>query len=278
MELHVWSGLFAGLIGLAAVLSLAAGLRARFQHWTWWRPTSFVLGAAFAVGAVISPLDSLGERGLLTAHITQHVLLADLAAPLLLLGLPPGARGWLRHSFLRLGEMENRGARLLERGASPLGAIVLWTAATYLWFVPALHRLAVPDGPVHFLDHVSFLVFGLLIWLAPFDARVEPAVKDWAALKAALRTGGLPWWARHVYAMVTRVAMLPPAFAIWLAGGSAYYANESPLPLGLSRAGDQERAASIMIGYEMILAGFAVVLAFIFVSVAEGRARAGERS
>lgn len=275
MELHLWSGLFAVLIVLLMLAAVTAEVRDRFRGWRSWRPTAFALGGAVAVATVVLPLDRLGEQSLLTAHVAQHVLLADLAAPLLLLGLPLPVRRWLRGAFVRLGALDSRGARLVRLALSPIGAFVLWAAATYVWIVPALHRLAVPDGPVHLLDHLSFLAFGLLIWLGAFDPRAQPAVKNWEALKAALRVGGLPWWARHVYAMVTRLAMLPAAFAIWLASESAYYRDQRPLPFGISRDGDQERAASIMIGYEMVLAGLAVVLAFIFVSISEGRARAG---
>ena len=37
--------------------------------------------------ALLSPLDSLGETDLLSAHMGQHLLLGDLAAPLLVIGL-----------------------------------------------------------------------------------------------------------------------------------------------------------------------------------------------
>ena len=37
--------------------------------------------------ALLSPLDSLGETDLLSAHMAQHLLIADLSAPLLVIGL-----------------------------------------------------------------------------------------------------------------------------------------------------------------------------------------------
>ena len=37
--------------------------------------------------ALLSPLDRLGETDLLSAHMAQHLLIGDLAAPLILLGL-----------------------------------------------------------------------------------------------------------------------------------------------------------------------------------------------
>src|ERR671925_1317917 len=44
-------------------------------------------GLALIGVALFSPLDELGETDLLSAHMGQHLLLGDIAAPLLLLGL-----------------------------------------------------------------------------------------------------------------------------------------------------------------------------------------------
>ncbi len=37
--------------------------------------------------ALLSPLDDLGDTDLLSAHMAQHLLIGDLSAPLLLIGL-----------------------------------------------------------------------------------------------------------------------------------------------------------------------------------------------
>ncbi len=92
----------------------------------------------------------------------------------------------------------------------------------FVWLTPPLHRLAVPGGAVHDLDHLSFLAFGALIWLGAFDSR-EPR-----PLRQGIRDGGLPWWARHAYAMSARAAMLPPALVLWIVPGY-HVADERPL-------------------------------------------------
>ena len=101
-----------------------------------------------------------------------------------------------------------------------------------------------------------------MIWLAAFDPR-EPR-----SLRQGIRDGGLPWWARHAYAMGARMVMLPPALVLWFVAG---YHVADERPMGYSRAADQANAAGIMIGFEMSLFAFAFVLAFIFLAVAEGR-------
>lgn len=274
MTLHSWSGGFAAAVSLAAVLAILLQLRRRREcSWRWWAIPTFILGWLLAVAAVLSPLDERGAQGSLTAHIVQHVVLGDLAAPLLLIGLPPALGAAARQWYMGRTSTGKRGGRSLELTLSPAGALVLWAIATYVWLLPPVHRLAILDGPGHFLDHISFLAFGLLVWLPAFDFRPSAAVDNWETLKPTLTRCGLPWWARHVYAMVSRLAMLPAVAMLWLVPTSAYYLSAAVAPGGLTQKQDQVRAASLMLGFEIVLSALAVVLAFIWVSVSEGRAR-----
>lgn len=269
---NAWNGLFV----LALTLALAGAVvlqRRRGERWRWWAVPAFALGFVLVLATVLSPLDRLGEDGSLSAHIAQHVILGDLAAPLLLIGLPPAVAASAGRWYRRATEGEGRAAHAARLALSPAGALALWAVATYVWIVPPLHRLAIPGGAVHALDHASFLAFGLLVWLAAFDFRRRAPVRDWGGLLAALRTCDLPWWARHVYAMASRLAMLPAVAALWLATTSAYYLSPEPPPGGLTQREDQIQAASLMLGFEILLSGLAVVLAFIWVSVSEGRER-----
>ena len=238
---------------------------------------TFLLGWLLALGAVLTPVDARGEEGSLTAHVVQHVILGDLAAPLLLIGLPPALGVLLGKWYDRAIRGDGRRARGVELALSPAGALVLWAAATYVWLAPPVHRLAIPDAVAHFLDHWSFLLFGLLVWLPAFDFRHGVRVRDWETLKVTLTTCDLPWWARHVYAMVSRLALLPAVALLWLAPTGAYYLTAAAPPGASTQKQDQVRAASLMLGFEIVLSALAVVLAFVWVSVSEGRARDRER-
>lgn len=238
------------------------GRRDRLEGWRWWQVAAFLLGCVAIIAALLSPLERLGRRDLLAAHVAQHVVLGDAAAPLLLLGLPPRVRRWLRERLSHLTDSSRRSTRLLGWVLSPPGALVAWALAVYTWCLPPVHRLAVKGGPIHVADHLSFLAFGMVVWLVVFDPR-EPQT-----LRSALRRGGLPWWGRHLYAIGSRMAMVPAAAVIWLAPG---YHAASRLPLGYSRSRDQIDAASLMIGFEMLLFAFGFVAAFIFLAVAEGK-------
>ena len=262
-------------LGLALVLTAAmvgaATLRCRGDEcsWRWWGKTAWLLGWVALIIALVSPLDALGTNGLLSGHVAQHMVLGDIAAPLLLIGLPSALALRARRGCAALAERHTLAAFVL----SPIGAVVVWAAVTCVWVTPPVHRLASPPGAVHAIDHVSFLMLGLLVWLAAFDFRTAKPVADWDDLKRAAWTCDLPWWARHVYAMVSRLAVIPAVTILWLAPTAEFYLSDEALPGGWSQSVDQTNAASMMLGFEILLAAFAVVLALIWVSVSEGRAR-----
>lgn len=260
-------------MSLAALGAFGVQRRRRDPPWRWWAWPTFALGWLLAAGAVVSPLDEWGERGSLSAHVTQHMILGDLAAPLLLIGLPPAVSRIGRRLYERATRATDRRARVIRLALSPAGAIVLWAVATYVWVAPPVHRYAIQDGVVRLVDQLSFLVFGLVVWLAAFEFRNSPPVRDWESLKATFTSAGLPWWARHIYAMVSRLAMLPAVVVLWFAGTSGYYLSAEPPPGGMSQHDDQLLAASIMLGFEILLSALSVVLAFVWVSISDGRAR-----
>jgi putative membrane protein len=120
-----------------------------------WRMVCFASGLALIAGAFASPLAHLGEE-LLLAHMAQHLVMGDLGALLVVLGLTGpllqpllASRwlGWLRHL------------------AHPLVALPLWAADLYVWHAPGLYQLALAHQPVHALQHACFIGFGVLMWM-----------------------------------------------------------------------------------------------------------------
>ena len=263
MRFDAWSAPIAALVIVALLAWLLHGWRERFLGWRWWRPVTFLSGVALVLLATATRLDEASGDGLVSAHIAQHLILGDVAAVLLLIGMPPRTRRWLGHQLEALSSRTGITGAVTRRAVSPLGALVLWAGATYVWFVPEVHRAAMPPGPAHLVDQLSFLIFGCLIWLMAFDPRpTQPRARG-------LRYGGLPWWARHVYAMVSRLAMLPPALVLWLAQTDSYHVSLSQWRFSWTPGYDQESAAAIMIGFEMLLFALALLLAFIFIILRE---------
>ena len=79
------------LAGLAIALFLQGWLRlrrrGRAEYASAWRLVLFLLGVAAAVLPLVSPLDELSDHYLLSAHMLEHVLLADVSPALMLLAV-----------------------------------------------------------------------------------------------------------------------------------------------------------------------------------------------
>jgi len=86
----------------------------------------------------------------------QHLLLALVAPPLLLLGMSePAARRALR------GPAARQSARMLGN------PIVAWSAAMatlFVWHLPALYDAALTNMGVHVVEHLSVLVTATMFW------------------------------------------------------------------------------------------------------------------
>ena len=123
----------------------------------WLRAAAFAAGLVVLFVALASPLDRLGEERLFTAHMIQHLLLADLAPILLLLGL---SRTMLRPAVRRLRPVEEALGPL----AHPVAALVAYVGLMWLWHVPAMYDLALEHAWAHVLEHASFVGAGVAFW------------------------------------------------------------------------------------------------------------------
>ena len=99
-------------LAAVAALCFARGFvrlrrRGRKDHAPWTRAVLFALGLALMVLPVVSPLDELADRYLLSAHMLQHMLIGDagpaliivaLRGPLLLFVIPTALLTTLGHS------------------------------------------------------------------------------------------------------------------------------------------------------------------------------------
>src|SRR5688572_4522960 len=117
--------------------------------------------AAVAVGP---PLENLSLQ-LLTAHMAQHLLLADIGALLIALGLTGPVIGPL---------LALPGLGRLRALAHPLVALPLWVANLYVWHLPVLYQAAVRHPAVHVLEHAMFLGLGINMWLALLGPLPKP--------------------------------------------------------------------------------------------------------
>jgi putative membrane protein len=121
------------------------------------RMVAFAGGLAVVFAALASPIDDLGEKRLFTIHMVQHLLLADAAPILLLLGL---SRAFLRPAVRRLRPVEEAIGPI----AHPVTALLVFVAAMWAWHLPALYELALRHPLAHALEHATFFGTGAAFW------------------------------------------------------------------------------------------------------------------
>jgi putative membrane protein len=129
-----------------------------------WRQACFYAG--FVVIAVA--LTSLGaaSQDLLFVHMIEHLLLGDIAALLIVLGLT----GPLLAPILRIRLFDR-----LRALSHPVVAFPLWTVDLYAWHLPVLYQAALRHTPIHALEHAMFLGFGINMWICLFGPLPTPA-------------------------------------------------------------------------------------------------------
>jgi putative membrane protein len=129
-----------------------------------WRQTCFY-GGCLVIAVALSALGGASEE-LLYAHMIEHLLLGDIAALLIVLGLT----GPLLAPILRIGLFER-----LRRLSHPAVAFPLWAIDLYVWHLPVLYQAALRHTAVHALQHALFLGLGVNMWMCLFGPLPTPS-------------------------------------------------------------------------------------------------------
>jgi putative membrane protein len=119
-----------------------------------WRQACFY-GGFLTIAVALTSLGA-GSQELLTLHMVEHLLLGDIAALLIVLGLT----GPLIAPILRIPILGR--LRIL---ANPLIAFPLWMIDLYVWHLPLFYEAALRHSGVHALEHMMFLAFGVNMWM-----------------------------------------------------------------------------------------------------------------
>jgi cytochrome c oxidase assembly factor CtaG len=249
-----WEAPIAVLAGAALALALFGQAfvrlrrRGRKDHAGWDRAALFALAVALGTLALVSPLDYIGEEHLLSAHMLQHVIIGDLAVALAVVALrgpltffliPAVALGALaRLEWLRSG---------LHFLLKPKVAFVLWAVVIAAWHVPAAYDYTLTHQVVHDVEHLSFVIVGLLVWIQLVDParRRELTVAGKLALAIALFAAG------QILADILIFSMRPLYSS---------YAEQPERLLGLSPLQDQRLAGIMMMVEQLVTLGTCVAV------------------
>jgi putative membrane protein len=214
-----------------------------------------------AIGAaLLSPIDHLGETDLLSAHMAQHLLIGDIAAPLLVLGLRSPMYAFVLPRPLLVPLARNEPLRRFFRFVrQPWVAAPLWIAILYGWHLAPAYEAALRNPWLHALQHQSFIIGSILVWLSV----LEPTRR---------RVPGGLWKIAHISGVRFAGMFLGMAFLIVQHPIYSGFYGDRALKHGMTPYGDQQLAGGLMLGLDFfIMLG---ALAFFFLRSADDADRA----
>jgi putative membrane protein len=235
---------------LAGTVALAGGYawlirgRGRVAAWSPLARLSFAAGLLALFLALESPIDVGGDNYLFSFHMLQHLLLAMVVPPLLLLGLP---EEWRAFNRIRV---------------SPLAASVIFNLVLAIWHLPFLYDATLRNEPVHVLEHLTFLAVGVLFW--------------WPLLVPDGRAGSMSMMGKIAYLGFAGVppTILGLAFILSPVVIYPFYAA-APRVMPLSPLEDQLVAGLVMFGLGNLI--YFVAIWVIFFRLDDKGATAGDR-
>jgi cytochrome c oxidase assembly factor CtaG len=227
-----------------------------------WQRASWFGGLALMGIALLSPLDSLGETDLLSAHMAQHLLIADLSAPLLVIGLRSPVYAFIlpRALFAELARSHRLRTtfRFLKQ---PLVAGPIWIAVLYGWHLAPSYEAALRSPVLHALQHQTFIVASILLWVSV----LEPARR---------RVPGELWKIPHIVGTRFAGMFLGMAFVILQRPIYEGFYGQRALEHGLTPAEDQQIAGGLMLAIDFLVMIGALI--FFFMRAAEDADRKQE--
>jgi putative membrane protein len=204
-----------------------------------WRQICFGAGMVVIAASLIGPVDDEADK-LLWVHMIQHLLLADAASLLIVLGFT----GPLLQPLLAF-----RAGRPLRVLTHPVVAISLFTFNLYLWHVPFLYQAVLTDTSVHVLEHLLFLSTGILLWMPLFGPLPKPQ-----------------WFGKGAHVLYTVGIWLPGMVLanIFMWSDAVFYPDytKTAEAAGISAIADQSTAGSILMGECTLMA--LAIFAWVF--------------
>jgi cytochrome c oxidase assembly factor CtaG len=147
---------------IAAVVAAAAAYvwAARKDPPARWRSALFAIGLFLVATPLNSPMETIASKRLLLMHLLQNALIADIAPPLVLLGLTPAMRARLDALGL---------SRLRARYALPA-----WLVAWYGTHIAGFYDWALRTGWALNVEHALLVLGGLAFWWPLVSGRLSP--------------------------------------------------------------------------------------------------------
>lgn len=253
----------AGLATLGALYFWRArqahGIQATFRSRA--QPALFVTALVTMFLALNGWLHDLSDYYLFSAHMVQHLLLALVVAPLLVMGTP----GWMLRPALR-APFVGSAARWLTR---PMHCYAVFNIVVAGWHLPPLYNVAMAHHSVHIVQHLMFLVAAVLMWWPILSPLPELPRLSYPMQMLYLFLMSIPMSIVSVY-IAYADAVLYPAYAsaprlwglspmddqltgaliMWIPGGLYFFAIISVIFFRWQRVND-DSAVAAQVGFEV---------------------------
>lgn len=257
----------AGLIVVGLLVGLyvrAVGILARRgYHVPRGQVTAWFTGVAMIAVGLLGPLDGLATS-MMTAHMAQHLVIADLAAPFLLAGMRTPVLFFIlpRPLLVKLARRRRLRAafRFLRR---PLVALPVYVIVLYTWHFAFAFQAALRNEWVHGVQHQSFLVAAMLVWWPAIEPTRRPMPGDL-------------WKAGYILAARMMSMFLAMAFVLSRHPLYSYYADRGRTH-GLSPLTDQQFAGGLMLSVDIVVMMAALTFFFFRAAADADRRERAER-
>jgi putative membrane protein len=244
-----------GIIGLAALYEWGQ----RRTHRSG-RAALFYAGLATMFFALNGWLHDLSDSYLFSAHMVQHLMLALVVAPLLIMGLTA--------EMLR-PVIAVRGIGPVARWiTSPIRTFAIFNVVVAAWHLPPLYNFALAHHPVHIVQHLMFLAASVLMWWPVLSPVPELPRLSYPGQMLYLFLMSIPMAIISVYiayadgilypmyASAPRVWAITPmndqligGLIMWIPGGLYFYTIISVVFYRWQQAGGVESRAGAQVGW-----------------------------
>ena len=202
-----------------------------------WRAWCYAGGLATVVIALMSPIATF-DSVFFFMHMTEHVLLIMIAAPLIWLGAPmvPTLWGFNRTARIRIGKIFHESHpvhRFFTYLTQPGVALAIYVLVLFGWHFPPLYDAAQGSTLIHELEHAMFMGAALIYW--------------WPVIHPSGARRRLGYGAGILYIFPAKIAGFVLGAGLTLSA-EPYYQTflDSPSIWGLDPLGDQQLGGLIM--------------------------------
>ncbi|MBO0707670.1 MAG: cytochrome c oxidase assembly protein [Candidatus Dormibacteraeota bacterium] len=238
-----WSPIDSPLLALV-LLALLAGhtwLAARVGGVRLRQRLFFLSGVVLIWASMQTPLETLARSYLDTAEMIQHMVLMVCAPPLMLLGLTPAMAAWLVERFPFI--------RYVTQPGIGLAIYAVFMAG---WHLPPLYDAALGNDFLYAVEHLSFVVAGLIYW--------------WGLIRATSGFCRRPLSDPQKLIMLFfgTLPMMAVALPLQFAGYAFYgpYAHAARVVVAFTAVIDQTVAGALMMTVDMSVMGIDALVVF----------------